>query len=185
MWTRAGLCIVLLGVCTQVAAKERQISVQELSSSFEQLNKTVGPSDVHITASGYQPSDLGGNRFVISKQRSSGSGVIVDSNGYIITNAHVVRGHSDIAVTLSDGRRLGARVIGEDQQSDLAVVEVRAIGLVSPLMREVAEMRYMWRVPHRVDGSRLSQVLPGLPRTPPAEAIAKALAAWKPADLTE
>ncbi|MEO0504421.1 MAG: hypothetical protein AAFZ14_13925, partial [Pseudomonadota bacterium] len=62
---------------------------------------------------------------------------------------------------------------------------VRAMGLVSPLMREVVEMRYMWRVAHRVDGTRLSQVLPDLPRTPPAQAIAAALAARKPAALTE
>ena len=62
---------------------------------------------------------------------------------------------------------------------------VRAMGLVSPLMREVVEMRYMWRVPHRVDGTRLSQVLPDLPSTPPAQAIAAALAARKPAALTE
>ncbi|MEM6273757.1 MAG: trypsin-like peptidase domain-containing protein [Myxococcota bacterium] len=147
MWTRAGLCIVLLGVCTQVAAKERQISVQELSSSFEQLNKTVGPSVVHITASGYTPRDLGGNRFVISKQRSAGSGVIVDSNGYIITNAHVVRGATSIKVRLppvyTNGPRAqtsivkpidrphSATLIGFDTETDIALLKIDVKGLTA------------------------------------------------------
>ena len=58
---------------------------------------------------------------------------------------------------------------------------VRAAGLVSPLMREVSEMRYLWRVPHRSDGTALAQVLPDLPHTAPEDAIAAALAAWRPA----
>ncbi|WP_299691047.1 epimerase [uncultured Tateyamaria sp.] len=57
---------------------------------------------------------------------------------------------------------------------------VRAMGLVSPLLREVAEMRYLWSVPHRIDGTKLAQALPDLTLTPPAEAIATALAAWAP-----
>ncbi|MEL6619407.1 MAG: NAD(P)H-binding protein [Pseudomonadota bacterium] len=57
---------------------------------------------------------------------------------------------------------------------------VRAMGLFSPLMREVTEMRYLWRVPHRVDGSKLSRTLPDLIQTAPADAITHALAAWKP-----
>ena len=56
---------------------------------------------------------------------------------------------------------------------------VRALGLVSPLMRELVELRYLWQEPHRIDGTKLAAVLPDFVPTPPAEAIAAALAAWR------
>ena len=58
-----------------------------------------------------------------------GSGVIYDSGGLILTNAHVVQGSRTIAVRLSDGRRLDGRVLGQDVGFDLAVVKVDATGL--------------------------------------------------------
>lgn len=61
-----------------------------------------------------------------------GSGVIVKAEGdkaYIVTNAHVVRDAKLVTVTLSDGRRFKARVIGIDAMSDLAVLQVAATGL--------------------------------------------------------
>ncbi|HEY6898032.1 MAG TPA: trypsin-like peptidase domain-containing protein, partial [Rhodocyclaceae bacterium] len=55
-----------------------------------------------------------------------GSGVIVSAEGYILTNNHVVDGADEIQVALNDGRKLKARVIGTDPESDLAVVKVAA-----------------------------------------------------------
>jgi serine protease Do len=69
-----------------------------------------------------------------SKRRfeSMGSGVIIDANhGYILTNAHLVRDTNDITVTLSDGRRLTARLIGIDTASDVAVLHIKADRLQS------------------------------------------------------
>lgn len=61
-----------------------------------------------------------------------GSGVIVDANhGYILTNAHVVRGAKIILVTLNDGRRLKAKLIGLDKLSDIAVLQIKANKLVA------------------------------------------------------
>ena len=58
------------------------------------------------------------------------SGVIINGErGYIITNAHVVSGASSIAVTLADGRRFPARVVGTDPFSDLALLKINAKGL--------------------------------------------------------
>lgn len=58
-----------------------------------------------------------------------GSGVIVSSDGYIVTNNHVVDGAKEVTVTLHNGRELKARVVGRDPQTDVAVVKVSASDL--------------------------------------------------------
>jgi Do/DeqQ family serine protease len=57
------------------------------------------------------------------RENSLGSGVIVDSNGYILTNNHVISGASEIQVVLNDGRQMPARIVGSDPESDLAVLQ--------------------------------------------------------------
>jgi serine protease Do len=63
------------------------------------------------------------------RQRGLGSGVVMTSDGYILTNNHVVEGAEAIHIDLSDGRTLEAKVIGTDKPSDLALVKVDATGL--------------------------------------------------------
>lgn len=63
--------------------------------------------------------------------QSAGSGVIVDSNGFIVTNNHVVEGATQITVTLSDRREFSAKVVGTDPKTDLAVVKIDAKDLPS------------------------------------------------------
>ncbi|GIK87593.1 MAG: trypsin-like peptidase domain-containing protein [Burkholderiales bacterium] len=60
---------------------------------------------------------------------SLGSGVIVASEGYVLTNHHVVDGADDIQLVLADGRRIAARVRGTDPETDLAVLKAEASGL--------------------------------------------------------
>src|SRR4029077_1736766 len=60
------------------------------------------------------------------RQRGLGSGVIVSTDGYILTNNHVVDGADQIHVDLSDGRTLEGKVIGTDKPSDLALIKVTA-----------------------------------------------------------
>ncbi len=69
-----------------------------------------------------------GDRFDTEPQRSSGlgSGVIVSPEGYILTNSHVVEAADDIEVAVNDGRKLKAKVIGSDPETDLAVLKVNA-----------------------------------------------------------
>jgi 2-alkenal reductase len=55
---------------------------------------------------------------------SSGSGFVIDTDGHIVTNAHVVQGAKEIVVTFYDGYTAAARVIGADDYSDLAVIQV-------------------------------------------------------------
>jgi serine protease Do len=63
--------------------------------------------------------------------QSAGSGVIVDPNGFIVTNNHVVEGATQITVTLSDRREFSAKVVGTDPKTDLAVVKIEAKDLPS------------------------------------------------------
>ncbi len=58
--------------------------------------------------------------------QSAGSGVILDSNGFIVTNNHVVEGATQITVTLNDRREFSAKVVGTDPKTDLAVVKIEA-----------------------------------------------------------
>jgi S1-C subfamily serine protease len=61
-------------------------------------------------------------------QRNSGlgSGVIVSSNGYILTNYHVIEAADDIQVSLNDGKTHKAKVIGSDPETDLAILQIKA-----------------------------------------------------------
>ncbi len=59
-------------------------------------------------------------------QNSLGSGVIIDSRGYVVTNYHVIARGSRVKVALSDGRELLAKVVGTDPRSDLAVLQVES-----------------------------------------------------------
>jgi serine protease Do len=63
------------------------------------------------------------------EQNGLGSGVVVSADGYIVTNSHVVTGADVIKVSFNDGRELGAKLIGADPKSDLAVIKVEASGL--------------------------------------------------------
>jgi serine protease Do/serine protease DegQ len=63
------------------------------------------------------------------KELGLGSGVIVSSDGFILTNNHVVEGADELTVDLSDGRKFTAKVVGKDPKTDIAVVKIDATGL--------------------------------------------------------
>ncbi|MEI7432351.1 MAG: trypsin-like peptidase domain-containing protein [Betaproteobacteria bacterium] len=86
----------------------------------------VGPSVVGIVNKAYV-SDFFNRKVLI--ERGSGSGVIYDASGYIITNYHVVADAQELVVSLPDGRTFNGRVQGVDQPTDLAVIKIEASGL--------------------------------------------------------
>lgn len=120
----------------------KDIALSQLSDSFESLAERVSPSVVQIFSTGYSsgatPATATGGG-LLTNQRSSGSGVILDPDGYIVTNAHVVAGALRLQVLLAGssirgapgssilklkGKVVPATVVGIDEETDLAVLKV-------------------------------------------------------------
>jgi serine protease Do len=93
-----------------------------VSNAVEQ----TGPAVVRIDSTRTVQSQYSGYGRIA---RGTGSGFIIRSNGLILTNAHVVDGADRVTVTLKDGRKLAGRVLGEDRQMDVAVVQIQATNL--------------------------------------------------------
>ena len=88
--------------------------------------KAVGPAIVGITNKAVA-RDWFNNQVEVNQ--GVGSGVIFQSDGYIVTNNHVISGAKDITVSLADGRSLPGKLIGTDTATDIAVVKVEATDL--------------------------------------------------------
>lgn len=118
-------------------------ALRQFNSSLIALSKRVSPAVVQIMVTGYVPTRASGrnsNTAVITREHALGSGVILASDGYIITNAHVVEGAQRIQVALPErdgtspfdispaGRRriLDAKLVGSDKETDLALLKVDA-----------------------------------------------------------
>ena len=76
-----------------------------------------------------------------SKEMGLGSGVIVSSDGYILTNNHVVADADELTVVLSDGRKFPAKVVGADPKTDIAVVRIDATGLPAVTFADSDKLR--------------------------------------------
>ena len=77
----------------------------------------------------------------VQRPRGVGSGFILNADGFIMTNAHVVEGADEVVVTLTDGREFTARVVGADRRSDIAVVKIEATGLPTVRIGDVSRLR--------------------------------------------
>jgi 2-alkenal reductase len=99
------------------------VTVDENSAIIDVAAK-AGPSVVRIFTKGIDP-----NSPVSQEQDGVGSGIIFDSNGWILTNRHVVAGTSDLTVQLKDGLEYPATIYGIDTLTDLAIIKVDATGL--------------------------------------------------------
>jgi serine protease Do len=125
-------------------------SLQQLDDSVVSLVQQVSPAVVQILVTGYGTVEQRGQAALIGHQRTLGSGVIVDPEGYIMTNAHVVQGAERVRVVLftsensnsphatlrSKTTTMEARVLGVETDVDLALLKIEASGLPSlPLGR--------------------------------------------------
>ena len=130
--------------------------LRQMNLALEDLAAKVSPAVVEIKTSGFGPlSEEGqGKTALIVHQRAVGSGVIVDSNGYIMTNAHVVEGAQRIRVALpmspedssanrTAGRRqiFEAKVLGVHKESDLALLKIDQTNLPTLSLEEPHNIR--------------------------------------------
>jgi S1-C subfamily serine protease len=109
-----------LSTSTQAAARD------SFSTVIEEVAQQVRPAVVQITNQQVQVDQFN-QPFMVPA--GVGSGVIYDPEGYILTNSHVVQGAEQLLVSLPDGRSFPGKLIGQDPQTDLAVVQIRGRNL--------------------------------------------------------
>jgi len=95
-------------------------TIDKTVSPVVPIAKKVSPSIVAIKIK-KNVRDFFGDSY---QSEGTGSGIIIDNNGHIVTNNHVVEGSNDIVVVLKDGKELAAKIVGRDGQTDLAVIKV-------------------------------------------------------------
>ena len=100
--------------------------VASQSAPTAQTASATQATDVSATVAKVLPSVVQVN-VTSGNSRGIGSGVIISSDGKIITNNHVVSGADSVTVTLSDGRTVDAEVLGTDANSDLAVIQAKNV----------------------------------------------------------
>lgn len=138
--------VFLIGVGATALAQDREppLSREQVMLSFAPLVKKVSPAVVNIYAKrvvtrSYSPfmGDPLFERFFgegfggLDRQQvesSLGSGVIIEPEGVVVTNAHVIKGAQEISIGLSDGREFDAKIALIDEPSDLAVLHIDADG---------------------------------------------------------
>lgn len=87
-----------------------------------EISKKVGPSVVGVTSKIEGVMSIFGTAAV---SEGSGSGIIISSDGYIVTNNHVIDGATSVKVTLNTGLEYEAKIIGADAKTDLAVIKIQ------------------------------------------------------------
>jgi serine protease Do len=131
--------LLLMSASDRLSAQNRNRAAQalaDLSDSFRDLSASVSLSVVQITATGYgiEGDEQHSGVSMLSRQRSTGSGIIVSDDGYIMTNAHVIEDARSIRVKVNGQHSaqtsvFDARLIGMDGILDLALLKIEAKGL--------------------------------------------------------
>ncbi|HYK87996.1 MAG TPA: trypsin-like peptidase domain-containing protein [Acidobacteriota bacterium] len=98
---------------------------QAVTTAASKVSPSVVNVDVRLKPGAGRPPQARGQ-----EASGSGSGVIFTPDGFVLTNSHVVHGASKIDVVLTDGGRYGAELIGDDPDTDLAVVRISAGSLI-------------------------------------------------------
>jgi serine protease Do len=158
-----GLACVVAAIGASPARAQRPAPapvnpLRDLNTAIEELARKVSPSIVQVVVTGYrsvEDSGRGDAGLVISRQRSVGSGAIIDADGYIVTNAHVVAGAQQVRVVLhsipsdagplqslvSQGATLPAQVVGVADDIDLALLKVDAKDLPALAFADYDQIR--------------------------------------------
>ena len=117
----------------RAAAKKASPSVVSINTT----RKTNGPDHAKDPWFRYFFGEQDGS----SEQMGLGSGVIVSTEGFILTNNHVVEAADEITVVLNDGRRTQAKLVGTDPETDLAVLKIKLDQLPVMVMSKVDQLQ--------------------------------------------
>jgi len=117
-----------------VATTRQGVEIADLTDMVAR----VTPSVVTITADGFSTHGFSGGTFPTS---GVGSGVILTSDGYILTNKHVVEGSQSLTVKLSDGAEYPATLVTESPDTDLALIKVDATGLTAAAIGDSSQIQ--------------------------------------------
>ena len=104
-------------------------------ASSAAVNLSEGELTITQRAEKVQPSVVGivtyiqSNQSIFGGEQGQGSGIILSTDGYIVTNAHVISNASSVKVVLYDGSEYNATIVGEDEKTDLAVLKIEADNL--------------------------------------------------------
>jgi serine protease Do len=145
------MAVAMLGASFQSATAAKNAPVRMIPENFSALAKDTGPAVVHIRVEKtvkegeaafrqfenqpFQGDDrykdffdhfFGGTNPHEFKQNGLGTGFIIDKEGFIVTNNHVVADSDKIKVVLKDKREFNAKVVGRDPQTDLALIKIDA-----------------------------------------------------------
>jgi len=140
------ICFVIaVTASAQTSNRNRDVdALHQFNNAVRKLVSQITPSVVQVLATGYGPveSSSGNTGVMVGMQQKIGSGVIIDPNGYIVTNAHVIGGAQHVRVLvptvtnestdepiISRSHSVDARVVGSDEDVDLAVLKIEATGL--------------------------------------------------------
>jgi S1-C subfamily serine protease len=126
---------------TATATASETPTVQGASLSTQEIVKRLRPSVVHILTEGASLDVFG----QVQPTEGVGTGIVIDTQGHVITNNHVVFLDSNqparrITVTLSDGRKLAANLVGGDQPTDLAVLQIDAADLTPAVLGDASKL---------------------------------------------
>jgi S1-C subfamily serine protease len=109
------------------------------SQAVIQAAENISPAVVYIEVA--RAAGASGSRSRVMRPAGSGSGFIFTPDGYVMTNSHVVHGAAEIAVTTNDGRQMQAELIGDDPDTDLAIIRIAASGLPSAPLGDSQRIR--------------------------------------------
>ena len=156
------LTVLILALATPCAAQQRPLATSDpldrVNQAIDALTRKVWPSVVQLLVTSYGAAEddaRGEASAVVGRQRSIGSGFVIDADGYIMTNAHVVNGAQRIQVVLpptgADGSLataltsrmtvIAARVVGITTELDLALLKVDGLSLPALPLASYTQVR--------------------------------------------
>jgi serine protease Do len=158
VWTRRAAGVLFCAASPGIVSAQTTLpapTLEHLNDDLRVISERVAPSVVQVVSSGYSTA-ADGKVGAISRERSSGSGVVLSADGHIVTNAHVVEGATSIYVLLRPATpagtarrsilgprslRLPARLVGLDRETDVAVIKVEGQTLVPLALADSEELK--------------------------------------------